>query len=133
MKGRRGEGRDQGGERDQEGEKDRDPQGGEEYQRQRLGKQGIGMGHYLETSVSNVKKWDIKDISVGNLKGNLRENVSNVGNLGIRNINVINQRGKSTNHCISTSRMEDIILIKKRKTSIKEKGTDLGVPVGKDF
>ena len=91
------------------------------------------MGHYLEGNVSNVKKWGIKDINVGILKGNLRENVSNVENLGIRNTNVINQRGKITNHCILTSRMEDTTLIKKRKTSIKEKGTDLGVPVGKDF
>ena len=124
---------DQGGGRDREEETDRDPQGEEEHQRQRLVKRETKMGRYSKEIVLNVKNWGTKDISVGNLTGNLKENVSNVANRGIRNINVTNQRGKNTNHCILTNRMGDIILTGKSKISIKEKGIDLGVQAGKDF
>ena len=124
---------DQGGGIDQEEKTDQDLQEEEEDQRQRLGKQEIEMGRYLKEIVLNVSNRGTRDINVKNQRGNLKEDASNAANWDIRNINVTNQRGKNTNHCISTSRMEDTILIKKRKTSIKEKGTDLGVPVGNFF
>ena len=133
MRKRRGEEMDQGEGRDREEETDRDPQEEEEHQRQRLGKRETEMERYSEEIVLNVKNWGTRDINVRNRRGNLKEIVLNVANWDIRDISVTNQKEKSSNHCILTNRMGDIILTGKSKISIKEKGIDLEVQAGKDF
>ena len=94
------------------GETDQDLQEEEEDQRQKLGKQEIEMGRYLQEIVSNASNRGTKDINLKNQRGNLKEVASNAENWDIQNINVKNQRGNSSRHCISTSKTGDITMTK---------------------